>query len=655
MMKAFVRTTRIVVFFTVFMFVKLQASAYTDHRGVNIDSIEHVLKGKNPPQGEKLMRCYLDLIRGCLGQDTRKHEEYCHKALALTYRLDAKNARESVFYNLGLQNYGQEKWQEAERYFMQALAVTDSMVGDKRYKESDIDDNRSQLYGALGNLFNLQDKHLLAIEWYQKAMPIFEKNGWLESQTILHHNLGELYNTMGNNAKAIEEYEKAVRMGAKSGDSLMMALPLKGLVKIYLAEGNYEKTQQTLMPAYQYYHAHSKEETEDYPVILASMVRFYMMDGHENLAKAKMYATEALRLIDDEMMAENRCDVYAAATQLAMREGRWKEALEYGLKSVHENEDEATISDVGCFEMLAKIYVQLGDKEKAIHYLGKVRTMMERFANKNYQSGIGQMEIIYQTKEKEAQIVQLNKERHWILWGGGLAALVLLLTAITFFLLWRSIRLKRHTALVEAKLNGEITERVRIARDLHDRLGGTLTALKQNLGDAFGASQQTSSSDSGRVAMRLTDEAIREMRNVAHHLLPDSLQRYGLRTALRDYCNTMKNVDFSFTGEEQYIGGQHVETIYCLVYELVNNAVKNARANNIHVQLMADEVLTVVNVSDDGRGMPSEETDHGMGLRNIRERVEAIGGSLTCYSEPNKGTEINIEVRNNIKNPHLGD
>ena len=151
----------------------------------------------------------------------------------------------------------------------------------------------------------------------------------------------------------------------------------------------------------------------------------------------------------------------------------------------------------------------------------------------------------------------------------------------------------------------------------------------------------------------LVDEAIREMRNVSHHLLPDSLSRYGLRIALRDFCQTLRGVSFSFTGEERHIA--HEEALYCIVYELVNNAVKSSGAEHIHVQLMVDEGLSVVNVRDDGNGLqPQSSAAEGSGLNNIQERVKALGGRVDIYSEAGKGTEINIEIGEDSKNPQLG-
>ena len=256
----------------------------------------------------------------------------------MSYDVDGKNARESVLYHLGLQNYGADQYKKAEHYFRWALAVTDSMVGDRRYSESDVDDCRSQLYGAMGNLFNLQDKYLLAIEWYQKALPIFEKHGWLESQTILNHNIAELYLSMGNLKKAEHHWQQAIRTGKASGDSLMTALPRKGLTKVYLAQNNYNKVHETLIPAYHYYYAHRQEKSGDYPEVLALMVKMHLMDQHEDITKAKDYVQEALGLMTEEMMAETRQEIFIAAAMVAIKEQHWQQALNYAQKSIHQNE-----------------------------------------------------------------------------------------------------------------------------------------------------------------------------------------------------------------------------------------------------------------------------------------------------------------------------
>jgi len=609
-----------------------EAGAYNDHRVSKLDSIEALLNGPESLTDEKRMECYKNLMRGYLPKDSEKHDKYCRLALGLSYKHNWLDARENALVQLGLQHYGQEDFDEAERYFRWALALTDSMAKDKRYSQTDIDDNLSQLYGSMGNLYNLQDKALLAIEYYQKALPIFEKNGWLESLSLLHHNIAELYLSMANIEEAERHYLLAIGKGEESGDSLIVAIPQKGLAKAYIYDGNYEKGREVLQAAYTYFHAHQDEEPQGYAEVLSALVQIHLMDDHEDLPRAKAYAQEALSYTDGELMMETRCDIYAAAAQTEMKASNWQQALKYAQKSIHSNDDEATYSDVSCYELLANIHSHLGNSEKAIEYTNKMRRMMERFATQHYQSGLSQMEVLYETKEKEAEIKQLQREKRWYLWGGLLALLVLLLATLVFCLLWRSIRLHRKTTIIQARLDGEVAERVRIARDLHDRLGGLLTAIRLNVGS------------NDEKTLSLTDEAIREMRNVSHHLLPDSLSRFGLHPALRDFCATMKNVSFTFSGQERHI--RHEEAVYCIVHELVNNAVKSSGAQHIAVSLKAEEQQTVITVSDDGIGLPKNAETAGAGLGNIHERVASLGGWVDISSEEGKGTEIRIKLKN---------
>ena len=609
----------------------LQVNAYIDHRNVRIDSLEMVLHGSNLPKGQELIEIYLDLMRAYLPINSERCEFYARKLLEESYKVKGFNIRESAWYHLGLIAYGNDCFDEALMNFNQALAVTDSMKNDKRYDEATIDNNYSQLYGAIGNLYNLQDKLHLAIEYYQKALPIFEKNKWLESQSILYHNVGELYMSMGNKAEAERNFLSSLQKGTESNDSLMVALARKGLSKVYLALDDIDKAKENAEKAFAYYHSHQAEDYGDYTQVLVSLSRIFMKEG-QDFQKAKDFANEALGFVNRDLMSENRQDIYAVNCEIAIKEHQWKKALEYGLNSIHED-PLSTYNDISSFVLLAQIYMELGEKEKAKEYVHKIYNDMEHFATAQYQSGLSQMEVIYETKKKEADIVQLKKEKRWLIAGGILTALILLLIALLLFLQWRNIRIQKKNELIKAKLDGELSERVRIARDLHDRLGGLLTAIKQSVG----AQDQASA---------LTDQAIHEMRNVSHHLLPDSLNRYGLRFALRDFCSTFKNVSFSFIGEDKHI--PHEETIYCIVHELVNNAVKSADAKHIRVQLLCEKDYTAINVSDDGNGLLTKEKQEGMGLRNIEERIFSIGGTFDIYSKPQEGTEINIEIKNEL-------
>lgn len=612
---------------------------YSDHRNRNVDSLEMVLNGSNPPQGQELMKAYNNLMWGYLNTDGAKSRQYALKAIDLSYEENMLNARADALRVLGLIAYGNDDYDVAIEYYNRALEVSDSMKNDSRYSESDIDDNLSVIYGSIANVYNMQDKVHLAIHYYQKALPIFEKYGWLESTAILYYNIGELYNSMGNSDEARSNYLMAVDAAQKSGDSLLVAMSHKGLVAIYNDAGDMAKVEEAANVCYEYYRNHIEEEKGDYIVTILAFARL-QMNHYKDLDRAEGYVSEALSLLDDETSWETRSNVYTACCEVAMARKQWKKAEEYALMSLEDEYE--TYDDIGVYVYLAQIYAELGNNEGVKEYSEKIFRGMAQFANSNYQSGLSQMAVLYETEKKQAAIEQLTREKRWYMIGSVLIGCIMLLVALLFFLLWRNVRKNRQNAIVVAKLSGEVAERVRIARDLHDRMGGLLTSIKRNLEYAENPGK---TNESILAAKAQTDEAMREMRNVAHHLLPESLKRYGLRVALGDYCRTMKNVSFSFVGDEKLIPNQYDEAVYCIVYELVNNAVKNAEANHIRVQLFADAETIVVNVSDDGNGGIAVSTE-GSGMRNIKERVDAIGGTFDVCSEPGKGSEVNIEIRN---------
>lgn len=607
-------------------------SQYTDHRNRKVDSLETLLNSENPPTGENLIRAYDGLMWGYLQTDGEKSKEYAQKALELSYEINALNARVNALRILGLLSYGGDDYDKAIDYFNEALAVTEQMKGDKRYRESDIDDNLSVLYGSIANVYNMEDKAHLAIHYYQLALPIFEKYHWMESMTILYHNIGELYGSMGNDIESERNYMKAVEASLASGDSLLIALPHKGLAKLYLDREDFAKAEESAQICYDYYSHHIEEEIGDYVTTLLNLARIQLNKYHD-VDRAEAYVNEAVSLLGHEMLSETEGDIYNACCEIAMERKQWRKAEEYAWKAIDAGEF-LNYNDLGSYFYLTKIYAEMGETQKVKECVTTIYGGMRQFATESYQSSLSQMEVLYETEKKQLAIEQLKKEKQWLTSSTILIAIVLIMIALLFFLLWRNVRQSKKNAVVKAKLDGELSERVRIARDLHDRMGGLLTAIKQNVP----AQSQ---------ADVLTDEAIAEMRNVSHHLLPESLKRYGLRTALRDYCKTMKKVEFSFVGEEHRV--EHEEMVYCVVHELVNNAVKSAEAHHIHVQLTVDKDITTVNVSDDGNGNIDMMETEGSGLRNIKERVEAIGGHMEIYAKPGEGSEINIDFQNEKK------
>ena len=605
---------------------------YADHRNRRVDSLETVLQKNASLTDIERIGIYKDLMWGYLQTDGKRSVDYAQKTLALSYKIKGLNIRVNALRILGLNAYGGGDYKTALKYLEQALAVTDSMKNDHRYTEADIDDNLSSLYGTIANVYNIQDQLHLALAYYQKALPIFEKYGWMESTSICHHNIGELYLSMGNNKEAEHHYRLAVDYGRLSGDSLIVVVPLKGLAALYVGQGDYAQAEVAAKESFEYFSHHTEEENEAYMGVLVQMARI-ALKGHDDMGRAEALAKEAKEHIDENTGAEIRAEVYNLCCELAMEKKQWREALDYALLAVDTDTTE-TYNDMGTYVYLAQIYTELGEKELAKEYVAKIYNGMKQFASKHYQSGLSQMEVLYETEKKEVQIGTLAHERRLYLMLSVLAAL-LLLTAI-IVLIYRNMAEKRKKALLTAKvaLETETKERQMLAKDLHDGLGGMLSLLKLKV-DSDAPKEET---------LRMLDSTMAELRHVAHHIMPKELLQGGLKSALRDFAISVPGAHLHYEGDDERLNQELELVLYRCAYELVNNAIKYASANHIDISLTKGEHTVTLSVSDDGKGFDATQPTTGMGLQNIRNRIAPYKGKMDITSNENQGTEIHVTL-----------
>jgi two-component system, NarL family, sensor kinase len=202
-------------------------------------------------------------------------------------------------------------------------------------------------------------------------------------------------------------------------------------------------------------------------------------------------------------------------------------------------------------------------------------------------------------------------------------------------------------------LKGEEQERTRLAKDLHDGLGGMLSGIKYAMGTMKGNLVMTPENNQAfERSMDMLDSSIKEMRRVAHNMMPEALIKFGLDTALKDFCNDINqsgalHINYQSVGMEQAAVEQTTAiTIYRVVQELINNTMKHAAAKNAIVQIAKQDNQIAVTVEDDGKGFDTAQIQRAksIGWANIKSRVEFLKGSVDVKSEAGKGTSVHIEI-----------
>jgi signal transduction histidine kinase len=209
-------------------------------------------------------------------------------------------------------------------------------------------------------------------------------------------------------------------------------------------------------------------------------------------------------------------------------------------------------------------------------------------------------------------------------------------------------------AATEAVLKVEEQERIRLAKDLHDGLGGMLSGIKYAFQTMKGNLVMTpDNQQSFERSMDMLDSSIKEMRRVAHNMMPEALVKFGLNIALKDFCNDINRsgalqVSYQSIGIENAVIEQTTAiTIYRIVQELINNIMKHAAAKSAIVQVSktSDAVIRIT-VEDDGKGFDPViiQEAKGIGWSNIHSRVKYLKGKVDVRSEVGKGTSVLIEL-----------
>ena len=192
----------------------------------------------------------------------------------------------------------------------------------------------------------------------------------------------------------------------------------------------------------------------------------------------------------------------------------------------------------------------------------------------------------------------------------------------------------------------EDSERRRLATELHDEIGQTLTALVLQISRIKVKGGSPADLDE---ALATAEAALEDVRRIARRLRPEVLDELGLTAALTTLCNRLSSQTGlvihralpesppPLTSDEQLV-------VYRIVQESLTNVVRHADASEARVTLRAGEEGIEVEVVDDGRGLPADGVPLEGGIRSMRERALLIGADLTWTTSPSGGTMIRLRI-----------
>ncbi|MDJ1470778.1 PAS domain-containing sensor histidine kinase [Xanthocytophaga flava] len=214
------------------------------------------------------------------------------------------------------------------------------------------------------------------------------------------------------------------------------------------------------------------------------------------------------------------------------------------------------------------------------------------------------------------------------------------------------LKLTQQQELMNAILNAQEQERIRIGESLHNGLAQVLYAAKLNL-QVLHSLLDTSKQKEVAKALNTVDnflvEGIELTRSISHDLVPTVIKDFGLEYALNAVCSKVSSPDLTVTldyrGFNQRLEQNLEMAIFRIVQELINNILKHSRARMALVKITRNGTDIFIQVKDNGIGFEVERemaNGKGIGLSSIQNRVVLLSGTVNVHSQPNQGTQISI-------------
>ena len=627
-----------------------------------IDSLEYLIA--NTPIDTLKVSHYKSLGDVYLSQNqAKKLLELATEGLALSENLNFPKGliQMTLFKAIALDIMGQTD---------EALVLyNNSLKMAKDYNEGELE---ARSYLNLGVSYQFSGDYDLALKNQLLAYDLREELSKKDLAKLLN-NIGIIYRMQKKYTRAEEIYHKSYELKEELKDSLGMAATLMNLGIACTNLKDKEKMAvdyiQRSIHLYELLGRHDQAASGN-----TALGEIFL--GQKKFPEAKDAYKKAWQYFE-----QNKDQRYSQATlfglgRVTLKEKDYPAAETYFEQALELTKDfsDKDFTRTLLFQ-LSSIKDTLGKKHEAYKMLKEAYVINDTLNQSIRLKAMEEMQAKFDVKEKSIELeisnLKLNeqtRQRNIFLYG----AIGLALFALTiFFFLKNKIRTNKKIAaqgkaiqkqkIIELQQNnkllalnsmieGQEAERLRIAKDLHDSLGGLLSSVKNHFTTIQKKIEPIEDLDITKKTNLLIDEACIEVRRISHNMMPHALSISGLQGAIEDLGEQLSEQGFQTTVEIssslQTVDETKKVTIYRLVQEIISNIRKHAEAKTILIQLLTHKNEVNLIIEDDGIGFDYDTAiiKGGMGLNSINSRVEFLDGNINWDSEINKGTTVIINI-----------
>ena len=571
--------------------------------------------------------------------------------------LEAKVKNQNVDSLFGL--YYRTKFTHYNNFLKRDLALKSIELSINYYKKAN---NLKQVALSImnkGNLSLWQSDNKKALLNYFEALKITEKNKFHYQSGLLYKNIGVVFSNQNKQKEALEYANKALAVFLNLKDDQQIA-------GAYINVGNCYYNQYDANNALENYKKAEKlsvkmNNLENLSLVYNNIGSVYVEDkgdtiqGVNYLKKSIEMRTQLKDLNGLIFSYNNIANIYIGLKKFDLAEENMVKAKQYAIEA--NNDRELTES----FRLFSYLNEAKKDYKQALHFHKLYLKQKDSLINVQNNKDVKELDVKYQTKKKEKQILQqqaeVKQKNIWLL----LVSSVALLGIILFRNFRVKSKLQKEQLILENKLleeqaNYKIQEqRLDISRELHDNVGSQLTFIISILDNLKSSSVKFEESIDKKIdtLSNFANKSISELRDTIWVLNSKQLTLSELKSRMlnfiKDAGDSVDKTQFHFNFEienDVQLSSKQAINSYRILQEIVNNAIKHADAKDVFVSVNQNQNTIEMEISDNGTGFDFEQKKKkSFGLTNIKNRVEEINGSLKVTSNSENGTIYSITIQ----------
>ncbi|OEK07530.1 hypothetical protein A8C32_17185 [Flavivirga aquatica] len=528
-------------------------------------------------------------------------------------------------------------------------------------------EKESMLYNRKGKLARANSDFKGSLSFHKKALSIAKSHDLAQLEVDINNSYALLYRNRLEIGKAFKSLEKAI-------DIALLNKYQKGLSESYNIKGLlfYDTHKDSTIFYYNKGLKIARQNNDKYleGILLSNIGDLYL--NIENYNKAIVYLEQAEHI--SKTIGNKTTLYYVNMSQAIYNEstGQFSEAIKCYEKVLSDYK--TLLNDFQrrrVYWLLSGALWNNDELGEAFYYQEKYIFLNDSIFNTEKEKEFQTLQTQYEVEKKDNQIVLLEKEgelartrRNWII----VSAILLAIPLLGLFLFYRhraktqkTIRLQEHKLhekekerleqeqklkATQALIEGQDKERDRIAKELHDGIGGELASINLSLSHL----NLDLNNESITEVNHSLKKTFRELRALSHdlssnyhkdksfnHLLGELKQKYEQ--------SKLFTMEISVFPQEclQELNAHAKHNLYRIIQELLANIAKHAKAQLVQLSFNKHDNVLVMILEDDGKGFDVDKQKNGIGIKNIKQRLESINATFTIDSTIGKGTSVIIE------------